>query len=57
LPASSAFGDCMEKESSDSMVGNFEVARATLSTAVDSSLASQPWNSDSAALSLKAPIV
>ena len=40
-PAFSAVGDCIEKESSDRMVGNFEVDRVMLMTAVEASLASQ----------------
>src|SRR5918995_201448 len=38
-PASSAFGDCIEKESRDRIVGKLDVVRVIWTTAVDSSWA------------------
>ena len=54
-PASSALGDCIEKESSDSAVGNFDVACVIWTTAVDSSLASHDLYSEPSGLSLYDP--
>ena len=54
-PALSAVGDCIEKESSDRMVGKLDVDRVMLMTAVEASLASQDLYSESSGLSLNEP--
>ena len=54
-PAFIALGDCIEKESSDRIVGKLEVARVMSMTAVDSSWALHDLYSEPSGLSLNEP--